>query len=81
MTHFNLTERTLELLKATDLSMREVADGAGVAFDWLVVFKRQRTQEFGVKKVQAVYDFLALGIRADKEPVAPTSQDAATANS
>lgn len=53
-----LLDRTYRLLAATDLTYDEIAKGAQVGFDWLAKFKQRCIVEPGVKKVQAVHDFL-----------------------
>lgn len=55
----SLLQRTYELLERSDLTREEIAKGAGVGIDWLKKFAGQRIPEPGVKKVQAVHDFLA----------------------
>lgn len=53
-----LLDRTYKLLEASKLTYEEIANGAGVKFDWLAKFKQGRINEPGVSKVQLVHDFL-----------------------
>lgn len=69
MSKQNLLGRTYQLLDQSDLNCREIAAGTGVDINWLFKFKKRSIGEPGVKKVQAVYDFLRLSgkkrVRAD----------------
>lgn len=53
-----LLPKTRELLSDCDLPLKEIADGAGVGFEWLRKFKAQADHDFGVQKVQALHDYL-----------------------
>lgn len=55
----NLLERTYALLDKTALTREEISKGADVGIDWLKKFAGRHIPEPGVKKVQAVHDFLA----------------------
>jgi hypothetical protein len=58
MARQNLLGSTYQLLDESTLKYREIAAGSGVGFNWLIKFSRREIEEPGVKKVQAVYDFL-----------------------
>lgn len=51
---------TLKLIESSDLTLREIADGAGVGYDWLVKFFYGKIASPGPDKMQPVHDFLAL---------------------
>jgi transcriptional regulator with XRE-family HTH domain len=57
----NLLDRTNELMKkaANSLTQEEIANGAGVGYDWLKKFAQGAIPSPGVQKVQRVYDFLS----------------------
>jgi hypothetical protein len=54
----SLLERTYCLLDSTDLTYREVAEGASVDMNWLAKLKQRQIIEPGVLKIQRVHDFL-----------------------
>lgn len=54
----SLLERTYCLLDTTDLTYREVAEGASVDMNWLAKLKQRQIIEPGVLKIQRVHDFL-----------------------
>lgn len=76
-----LLQRTRELLHASQLKRREIAEGSGVDEEWIKKFKAGKIGRPGVDKIEPLHNFLAFGIRAVKEPDAQTPQDAATASS
>lgn len=53
-----LLPKTRDLLAKCDLPLKEIADGAGVGFEWLRKFKAHAEHDFGVSKVQALHDYL-----------------------
>lgn len=55
-----LLESTYEQLKARDraLTLRRIAEGAGVDYEWLAKFSQNRINDPGVQKVEAVHKFL-----------------------
>lgn len=54
-----LLPRTRALLARCDQPLREIAEGAGVGFDWLRKFKQKAVaHDYGVGKVQALHDYL-----------------------
>lgn len=57
----SLLDRTKKLLtQRGDLTLREIADGAGVGHEWLRSFMYgDRIREPGVLKIQKIHDFLA----------------------
>lgn len=71
----DLLQRTTDLIKATKMTYREIADGAGVDIQWFAKFKQGRIGDPGVSKVQAVHDFLAYGKRAAPESSDVSSRD------
>lgn len=62
----DLLQQTIELIKASKLTYREIATGAGVDIHWFAKFKQGCIGDPGVSKVQAVHDFLAHGKRASE---------------
>ena len=54
-----LLPKTRALLSKCDLPLKEIADGAGVGFEWLRKFKSKSKHDFGVGKVQRLHDYLA----------------------
>ena len=54
-----LLEATKMRLAAQKLPLREVAAGSGVGYEWLAKFSQGRIGDPGVRKVQALHDFLA----------------------
>lgn len=71
----SLLERTLRLLKSTNLKQPQIATGADVSPHWLAKFSQGLIPEPGVSKVQRVHDFLSSyeAIRAPRS----SQQDAA----
>jgi hypothetical protein len=68
MTKEPLLDETYRMLDESELKYREIAAGAGVDFNWFLKFKFRQIAEPGVKKVQAVCDFLRSGkkrVRSD----------------
>lgn len=61
----NLLERTLGLIKSRpdDLSLPELAKGAGVKYDWLTALLYGRIKHPSVVRIQRVHDFLAKNAR------------------
>lgn len=50
---------TIQLVRARgDMTLREVAEGSDVDFEWLSKFAREEISDPGVRKVQRVHDFL-----------------------
>jgi len=77
----NLLQTTLRLLKETGYKLPYISKATGITIPWLASFKRQNCKEYGVKKVQALHDFLAHGIRAQKDqPAQETPQETASAS-
>lgn len=56
-----LLERTRALLAESDLSLREIAEGAGdpVKYEWLKKFAGEYESDPAVGRVQRLHDFLA----------------------
>lgn len=55
-----LLDTTLELVRLRgEMTLRQVADGAEVDFEWLSKFSRGEITDPGVQKVQRVHDFLS----------------------
>lgn len=52
-----LLPKTRRLLSKCDRPLQEIADGAGVGFEWLRSFKGSE-HDFGVGKVQKLHDYL-----------------------
>lgn len=55
----DLLTKTYELIAKSELTYREIADGARVDVNWFAKFKQRRIKSPGVPKVQAVHDFLS----------------------
>lgn len=55
----DLLQRTYELIDESQLTQREIAEGARVGREWFAKFVQRRIPSPGVPKVQAVYDFLS----------------------
>jgi len=49
---------TYRLLDETEIDFREIATGAGVGLNWLYKLQQRAIEEPGVKKVQAVCNYL-----------------------
>lgn len=54
-----LKQDTLNLVHESDLPLREIADRAGVKFDWFVKFAYGKISAPGIDKMQPVHDFLS----------------------
>jgi transcriptional regulator GlxA family with amidase domain len=56
----DLLSKTRALLEASDLSIREIAEGAGlpVTYEWLKKFAGDYQSDPTVTRVQALHDFL-----------------------
>lgn len=56
----SLLDKTRELVRNREgLTLRQIAEGADVDFEWLSKFARGEINDPGVRKVQAVHDFLS----------------------
>lgn len=63
-----LLDRTFRLLSAaTDLTYREIAEGASVDMNWLAKLKQGQIGEPGVHKIQRVHDFLIGRLPPDQQ--------------
>ena len=60
----NWLEQTRRLLQEATMPRREIALAAGVDYEWLAKFSQGRIFDPGVRKVQALHDFL---IRAQQK--------------
>lgn len=54
----NLLEQTYKLLAKTDLTQREVAEGAGVNYWWYIKFAQGNLPNPTITPVQKVHDYL-----------------------
>lgn len=54
----DLNKETMRLVKSTTLTKQQIADGAGVGFQWISKYSQGRFKSPGVDRVQAVYNFL-----------------------
>lgn len=52
-----LLDATKERLASRQETLQEVADGAGVGYQWLAKFSQNRIADPSVNKVQAVHDY------------------------
>lgn len=59
MTSEPLLNRTLRLIEESNLTYRQIAEGASVDMNWLAKLRQGAIEEPGVHKVQRVHDFLA----------------------
>lgn len=66
-----LLPRTRELLANCELSLKEIADGSGLGFEWLKKFKSEADHDFGVNRVQTLHDFLL-----EHQPTPPKKEGA-----
>ena len=68
----NLLDKTKVLLPVakTSMSLREIARGAGVGFEWLRKFDDGTSQHPSVVRVQALHDFLERTLTEPRENVA-----------
>lgn len=73
-----LLPKTRELLANCDRPLKEIADGAGVGLEWLKKFRQRAEHDFGVKRVQALHDYLVglNGSAQQKRRIAPAAQTA-----
>ena len=53
-----LYAKTMELLEASDLSLREISDRADLPYDWLTAIKYDRIKNPSVNRIQQLYEFL-----------------------
>lgn len=49
----------MQLLEASELSLREIAEKSGVPYDWLTAIKYDRIKNPSVNRIQALYEFLS----------------------
>lgn len=54
----NLEKITRALLKKTDLTPEKVAEKTKLKIRWIYIFKNDATKDYGIRKVQAIYDCL-----------------------
>jgi hypothetical protein len=54
-----LLKKTFELLHASRLTQREIAEGADVGYEWLRKFKANLIPDPSINRVQALHDFLS----------------------
>jgi len=54
----NMYEKTLKLLRDSDLSISEIARQAGINYHWLSSFHQERGGDPGVQRTQKLYNFL-----------------------
>lgn len=59
------------MLLATDLTYREVAEGAGVGFEWLNKFSRRQIRQPGLDKIEPLHDFLVSHVASSSTPSGP----------
>ena len=50
--------KTMELLEASPLSLREIADRSELPYDWLTAIKYDRIKNPSVNRIQHLYEFL-----------------------
>ncbi|MEN9417095.1 MAG: hypothetical protein RI988_715 [Pseudomonadota bacterium] len=83
MSNKSLLTETLEMIdqRGPDLSLREIAEGAGVGHEWLRKLVYSPPSDVGVRRVEAVFRFMsdyqaarrlaARGIRTPNQEKAP----------
>jgi hypothetical protein len=61
MSNKSLVTETLELIgqRGSDLSLREIAEGAGVGHEWLRKLVYSPPSDVGVRRVEAVHRFMS----------------------
>lgn len=76
----SLLDASKRLLRKTmtDLTLREIARRAGVGFEWLRSFSKDRFENPGINDVQRLYDFCALYQQAKKNG-SPANEERAPA--
>lgn len=52
------TTRDLFVTRPRTLTLAKIAEGTGLTLDWLRTFSQDRSDDYGVRKVQTLYDFL-----------------------
>ena len=64
----DLLRRTRDLLAQTNLSLREIAEGAGppVTYEWLKKFAGDYQSDPTVTRVQTLHNFLSSKSKADE---------------
>lgn len=55
----SLLNRTYALLDSSDLTIREISDGAGVNYHWLGKLKQRAFRDPGINRIERVYRYLA----------------------
>lgn len=55
----SLLDRTYSLLDSSDLTIREISDGAGVNYHWLGKLKQRAFTDPGINRIERVYRYLA----------------------
>lgn len=55
----SLQEKTLDLLKQDDRTMRQISEETDLPYDWLVGFKHERFKESSANRVQRLYEYLS----------------------
>jgi transcriptional regulator with XRE-family HTH domain len=58
MPALSLVGKTRLMMRRSELTQREMAEGSGVGYEWLRQFWRNSFADYGVRKVQRLHDFL-----------------------
>ena len=74
----NRTERLLRRYMP-ELTLRVIAERAGVGFEWLRKYSQGKFDDPGVKRIQRLHDFLALYDQAQRNVGANTNEERAPA--
>lgn len=60
-------DEIIELLKSKKGKYRQIADGANLSYDWLLLVARGKIDDPGIKKMQELHEFL---LSMDDDPKA-----------
>lgn len=59
MTRSPLYQRTLELLRKSPATLREISEETALGYEWLRKFKAEKIPDPSVNRVQQLHDFLS----------------------
>ena len=70
-----LLEKTLELLRETDLTAKEISTATGINYHWVAGLRKGQFTDPGVNKVEVIYNFLAMRRRKGQAAKKGDDQD------